>query len=149
MNFLFVIQNMKIGGVQKSLLNITNELLKDGNNVDYLIIDFNGDLINKIDKSVNIINLPIKNQYIARLYQMSFKDVIRTLKIKDIIMKTILSVAKNTGFSKSILKYILKNIKIENEYDTIISFDGMPSIADEFVASVKCNAQELPGYIVI
>ena len=64
-------------------------------------------------------------------------------------MKTILSVAKNTGFSKSILKYILKNIKIENEYDTIISFDGMPSIADEFVASVKCNAQELPGYIVI
>lgn len=143
MNFLFVIQNMKIGGVQKSLLNITNELLKDGNNVDYLIIDFNGDLINKIDKSVNIINLPIKNQYIARLYQMSFKDVIRTLKIKDIIMKTILSVAKNTGFSKSILKYILKNIKIENEYDTIISFDGMPSIADEFVASVKCNAQRV------
>ena len=60
MNFLFVIQNMKIGGVQKSLLNITNELLKDGNNVDYLIIDFNGDLINKIDKSVNIINLQLK-----------------------------------------------------------------------------------------
>lgn len=143
MNFLFVVQNMKIGGVQKSLLNITNELLKDGNKVDYLIIDFNGDLINKIDKSVNIINLPIKNQYIARLYQMSFKDVIRTLKIKDIVMKTILSVAKNIGFSKNIVNNILNNIKLENQYDTIISFDGMPSIADEFVASVKCNAQRV------
>ena len=60
MKFLFVIQNMKVGGVQNSLLNLTSELINQNYLVDYFIIDNRGELIEKIDSRVKTFKISKK-----------------------------------------------------------------------------------------
>lgn len=137
MKFLFVIQNMKVGGVQNSLLNLTSELINQNYLVDYFIIDNRGELIEKIDSRVKTFKISKKNQKIAQVYQKSFKEILKTKKINDILLKLFISSFKILGLKCFITRFITRNVNIDSEYDYVISFDGMPGIADEFVANFK------------
>lgn len=61
MNILFLYPNMNIGGAQKVILDLVNNLSKDKNNNIYLGTT-DGKFISKVNSSVNIINIPLNNK---------------------------------------------------------------------------------------
>lgn len=137
MKILFVIQNMKMGGVQRSLINLTKELLNMGYEIEYLILDYSGSLLDNIPNEVSVLLLPKKYQNICRLYQETYKEIIKKKNILDILIKVFLSVIKKMNLTSLIANLMVKNVFLKKQYEAIISFDGIPALADDTVLAIK------------
>ena len=64
MRIAFVCDSMIIGGVQRSLINLVNYLIKDKSiAIDLYLISKEGSMLNKLSPMVNIIEIPFKQSY--------------------------------------------------------------------------------------
>lgn len=61
MNILFLYPNMNMGGAQKVILDLVNNLSKD-NNYNIYLGTTSGKFIKRVNKNVNIINIPLNNK---------------------------------------------------------------------------------------
>lgn len=113
---LFTLINLNIGGVQKTLINILNNLDYSKYEVDVMPLEEKKDLINLIPKEVKVlkvsdyINLNTNNRSI--IYRLD----------------------KNVSINKILRKY--KN-KFDLEYDIVVAFSGFNNYIDLIPVSVK------------
>ena len=88
-NILFVIDNLDIGGVEKSLITLLNEINKSKYNIDVLPLYAYGEYKEKLDKNrINVLKIP-NTKYDSNLISRSFKSTVveylKKIKIKKII----------------------------------------------------------------
>ena len=120
-NVLFVVDEKKMGGVSILLEDILPQV--EAKNVDLLILHNNGSRLNKI-KGVNI----IYGTKFFEIIDISFKDILKSKNIINILKKIVLFFDMKTGLIKNkILKERKKIIK--RKYDIEIAFkDGFCAI---------------------
>ncbi|MFA5603433.1 MAG: glycosyltransferase [Bacilli bacterium] len=105
--------DLTIGGIQKSLINLLNQLDYTKYKVDLVLFEKKGELLNEVPSEVNIIS--IKEKYNL------------TLSKKERILKEVFSY-------KSFFNKLYKNLKDETRYDVAIAFDGYVSFSDYYAA---------------
>ncbi len=106
-NILLAAKNLKIGGIEKSLINLINNLEENGYNVTLVLEERKGRLIKKIKKEAEII-------------------VFRPSEVRFVFLRKIINIFKQMNF---ILKY-------KNKFDVSISY-ATYSKPDSFVARVS------------
>lgn len=104
-NYLFALNNLCVGGAEVGVIDVVNELSKK-NTVDIVVLKKEGNLINKLNKDVNVIEILDSNKpYILRF------------------------IYKCMYFSSGFLTKILYRTIIKNDYDIEISYiEGYPAV---------------------
>ncbi|MDD5979975.1 MAG: glycosyltransferase [bacterium] len=111
--------NMEIGGIERTLIGLLKKINYDLYDVDLLLLKTNGDFIDEIPKSVNIIT-PYKNKTLERI-----------VNSRNIICKII----KHTLFNYVTSKHWINN----KEYDCAISYSGYYPFIDAFIANTNAK----------
>lgn len=127
--------HLRVGGCEKSLINLLNAIDYSKSDVDLLLFEGYGEYKKLIPKEVNIIMCDITNTYGSVISVM--KTAIKKRDIKSIIMKIIFTLA-----TKIDMKYIgiMKIFRItQREYD--FAFAYRVGIAADFIA-YAINAKE-------
>ena len=123
-NILFIAQNLNVGGVQTSLINLLHEL---SGNPEYqidLFIFSGGTLIKKLPQTIHVI---FGNK---RLMLMStpFSKVIKSKNIINIFIRIFLMIYVRIIGSERLYRKIFKNCRIDKKYNTAISyFNDVPN----------------------
>lgn len=132
-NILFVVDERKMGGVSvlfedmMSLIDITNY------NIDLLILHNNGDSLQNLPKSINII---YGTPYFEAI-DYTIKEVIKKKNLKLLLKKIRVVLDMKTGLIKNIIKKERKKI-LDKNYDVEIAFkDGFTAIFTIFGDSKK------------
>ena len=135
---LFMVINMNIGGTEKALLNMINEMPKDQYDITILMLEEYGGFLNYIPDWVNIkcfkdyknvkgiINNPplqtIKEAFIFKQVLYAFQLLVLNLY------------SKFTNERSVLYKYLLRNHPIDqNEYDVAIAYAGPMDFISYFV----------------
>lgn len=128
---LFVIYSLGIGGAEKSLINLLDELDYEKFDVDLLVSDYYGKdtqkgLLNKVNENVNII-LPDKNTIL--ITNNTFKCLFKNFTIRKayyFVLGKIIKIFEKNPFKRNQKrwKYVYSKLlkKMEKEYDSAISY---------------------------
>lgn len=121
---LFIAQNLNVGGVQTSLINLLHEL---SGNPEYQIDLFTfsgGMLINKLPKTVYVI---YGNKQLA-LVSTPFSKVIKSKNIINIFIRIFLMIYVRIIGSERLYRKIFENCRIDKKYNAVISyFNDVPN----------------------
>lgn len=113
---LFVAQNMMVGGIQTSLINLLKKIEKSYE-IDLFVFG-EGDLLANIPEGVRV----IKGKTLLRLAATPFKDVIRKKFLPDIFLRCAIMVyVRIIGSDKFYTKLFKKQIP-KDKYDCAISY---------------------------
>lgn len=125
MKLLFVANNLSQGGIQKSLINLLKEVSKDKKyEIDLFLFSTRSDLLKEIPSGINI----IKGNYFLDLTAVSFKEVIQTKNLVNIVVRILLMILVRIVKPKKYFDLLFKLNKISKEYDYAISyFNDIPS----------------------
>lgn len=119
-NILFVVDDKKMGGVSVLLEDILNKINLDKFNIDLLILNNDGEMLNNIPSKIEVI---YGDKFFTPI-NYSLSSAIKEKNIKKIINKLLLIFYMKTGLIRQILKLKRKQI-LNKEYDTEIAFkDG-------------------------
>lgn len=105
--------DLTIGGIQKSLINLLNQLDYSKYKVDLVLFEKKGELISEVPTEVNVISIKEK-------YNLNISKKERALK--------------EMFLSKSFFGRLYKNLLKEKKYDVAIAFDGYVSFSDYYAA---------------
>lgn len=133
-HILFVINNMRIGGTRKSLLNLFTCFPHDKVNVDLLLLSQVGEYINSIDSHVNLLRTP----YLCRC---AFSKI-NELCFPDSIIKVMISLLWRVFGYKTVFSFIYKRaakvLSRETEYDAVFGFqEGESNDCASFIPSPR------------
>lgn len=135
---LFMIINMNVGGTERALLNMIDEIDNTQYNVTILMLEKYGGFLENIPSWVSI-KYVAEYKYIKHIYNNppihSFKELIKQGKLKQ-GLSIVLShlVYKITNDRSIYFKYILKDCKcIDNEYDVAIAYAGPMDLISYYV----------------
>lgn len=137
---VFMIINMNIGGTEKALLNMINEIDNTKYDVTILMLEKYGGFLNQIPKWVNIKYVDeyknIKNIYNNPPIK-TVKELINKRKIiKGLNIALSHLIYKVTNDRSSYFKYILKECKVlDEEYDIAVAYAGPMDFITYFVAN--------------
>ena len=132
-NVLFVVDEKRMGGVSVLLSDILNKINYQNYNIDVLVLHNNGDYLNDLPDSVNI----IYGTKFFNTIDFTLKEVLKSKKIGNIISKLrIIFLMKTKLIGKKIIK---ERKKILNKkYDVEIAFkDGFTAIFTAYGDSIK------------
>lgn len=132
-NILFVVDNLKMGGVTKVLSNVLKELSKKEYNIELLVLHYYEDMNINIPQNIKI----IKGGKAFSFVDENISKLVKEKNIKKIIHKCIFALQIKTGW---IIRKIQKNRKktITKKYDIEIAFgDGFPYIYTAYGNSKK------------
>ncbi len=125
---LFVVDNLVMGGVTASLVNLLNNLDYQKYQVDLLVLHYYNDVNAQIPSQVSLIKGDKTYKYIDK----PLGDIIKNKDIPALFGKLILVFKLKTGLIKGVIKKSRKKL-IKKVYDTEIAFnDGFTEI---FVAN--------------
>lgn len=139
---LFVMMHLKMGGAERSLVNLLNEIDYNEYSVDLLLIKKEGELISQLPKNVNVIETPYElrslfsNQiekirgikyFIIRGYSIIYSEIYGRVKPGDNC-----AVRWNGFYDKAIPK-------LDRKYDVASSYLAGPSM---FYVANKVNAKK-------
>lgn len=132
-NILFVVDNLKLGGVTKVLINMLNRLDTSKYNIDLLVLHYYTDMIFDLSENINI----IKGSKYFYIVDQNLKSLLKQKNIKNIFKKAWFSFNIKTEFIKKKLeKDRFKNLN--KQYDIEIAFgDGFPYIYTSYGNSTK------------
>jgi glycosyltransferase involved in cell wall biosynthesis len=134
---IFIVKNLNIGGVQKSLVNFVNQLV-ESYEVYLYTLEGKGVLENELSQSVKI---SYGNERVAKYVDFISthrKNIYKDLKkvLKKIFYKTI----EKLGLKGHFETWTLRDFPNLKEYDIAISYTGYPGIWDEIViAKIKAE----------
>lgn len=116
-NILIVSDSLRVGGIQKSLINMLNNLDYTKYNVDVLLFDDSeSDLINKNIKV-------LKSNNILRIIGSTSSQLKKKSFFKFFLRKVLSLLCRIFG-SNFIFSILFKSIKINQEYDIAISYSN-------------------------
>ncbi len=113
---LFAAQNMTMGGIQTSLINLLKKIEKDYE-IDLFVFG-EGDLLSRVPESVKI----IKGKTLLRLAATPFKDVLKKKNPIDIFLRCAIMVYVRIIGSDKFYKKLFKKHLITDKYDCAISY---------------------------
>lgn len=130
---LFVVENFKVGGIQKSLVNllcgISNEY-----EIDVLLFDYSGDYLRELPSGINIVHPPAHYRTFAVPHASLKGSVLWGYKLLFGVVAKLIN--KGVAFN-----FCSPFYHLEREYDAAISFShsgfykGVNGICPEFVLS--------------
>ena len=139
---LFVIMHLKMGGAERSLVNLLNEIDYNNYLVDLLLIKKEGELISQLPKNVNLMETPYE------LHAL-FSNKIESVKGIQLFFVRIHSIINSTVYGKIKLgddcavrwnQFYDKRIRgLDAEYDVAISYLAGPSM---FYVANKVKAKK-------
>lgn len=119
MKILFVGYNLKLGGVQRSLINVLTVLASEKDiNIDLLLFSDKGELANQIPKNVNI----IKSNCLLRITATPFSDVKNNESLFILIVRFLLMFLVRMVGPKAYFRILFQLQKKMNSYDVAISY---------------------------
>ena len=132
-NILFVVDNLKMGGVTKVLINMLKSLDNSDYNIDLLVLHYYKDMLIELPDNIKI----IKGSKYFHIVDQNLKSLLVNKDIKNIFRKCCFSFNIKTNIIKrKIKKDRLKNIK--KQYDVEIAFgDGFPYLYTSYGNSIK------------
>ncbi|MPQ42280.1 glycosyltransferase [Clostridium tarantellae] len=145
-NIVFMIINMNVGGTEKALLTMLNELPKDKYHVTVLMLEKSGEFLKYIPNWVNVRVLeeykelkPYIQEPPKHLAKKLFKEKKYIKGIKLLISYGISKIKKDNSYY---YKHILKDIKpIDHLYDVAVAYAGPMEFITYFIAN-KINAKK-------
>lgn len=148
---LFMCINMNIGGTEKALLTMLNEIESSKYDITLLMLEEYGGFLNEIPSFVKV---KYVNEYkdikslIKEPPKLLAKELIRNKKyLKGLLILLNYSISKITNNISYYYKYISKNIKnIEEEYDLAVAYAGPMDFITYFVLN-KIKAKKRVQWI--
>lgn len=148
---LFMCINMNIGGTEKALLTMLNEIESSKYDITLLMLEEYGGFLNEIPSFVKV---KYVNEYkdikslIKEPPKLLAKELIRNKKyLKGLLILLNYSISKITNNISYYYKYISKNIKnIEEEYDLAVAYAGPMDFITYFVLN-KIKAKKKVQWI--
>lgn len=132
-NILFVVDNLKLGGVTKVLVNMLNKLDYSKYNIDLLVLHYYEDLKINLSENINI----LKGSKSFSSVDENISSLLKEKNIIKILKKCLLVFQIKTGIIKNkIIKD--RNKSILKKYDVEIAFgDGFPYFYTAYGNSTK------------
>ncbi|OFV71342.1 glycosyltransferase [Acetobacterium wieringae] len=139
MKFLIVTQDMNIGGIQKSLLNLLNRISEENHNIQLRLFNKQGDYLGFLPSNVKVDDCG----YFISAISDSKRDLLKNRNYIKLIVKIILMGFAKVTSPNFIYKMLFKLDKDKTEYDVAISFSQ-----DNYTAvfSKGCN-QYVTDYV--
>lgn len=149
---LFITKNMACGGVERTLLNLLNNLDRDRYAVDLLLLERSGDFLELVPENVRVIEADMPEQWraILRYSDQTLWEGIRGIckkrnywtAIKFTALKLI-DRLRAKGLKQSLLYYMCqKKIRLPSEqYDAVCDYLGYGHITTYLAAEFK-NAKK-------
>ena len=132
-NVLFVVDEKRMGGVSILLEDILNNFDISNYNIDVLVLHNNGDYLNNLPKSVNVI---YGTKYFKSI-DLSMKEAIKSICISTLYHKLYVVLDMKTGRIKKAIIRERKKI-LNKKYDVEIAFkDGFTALFTIFGDSKK------------
>lgn len=133
---LFVINNLNIGGVEKSLLGLLNALPRERYNIDLGVMELSGGFRNFVPESVNVFELHAlrKNRDILRTRHGAFPETFRHNPLKSVKLMALYVMAKFADTMMPFYKGFIERDESMPEYDVAISYQGPSEILDYYVS---------------
>lgn len=150
-SILFMAINMNIGGTEKALITMLNDMPKEEFNITVLLLEKYGEFLEQIPSWVNVIYLSEYKElkkYINEPPKLLFKELIKERKyIKAFGIFSNYLKAKFLDDISYYYKYLLKDIKkLEKEYDLAVAYAGPMDFITYFVCE-KINAKKKAQWI--
>lgn len=148
---LFMCINMNIGGTEKALLTMLNEIESSKYDITLLMLEEYGGFLNEIPSFVKV---KYVNEYkdikslIKEPPKLLAKELIRNKKyLKGLLILLNYSISKITNNISYYYKYISKNIRnIEEDYDLAVAYAGPMDFITYFVLN-KIKAKKKVQWI--
>lgn len=135
---LFMVINMNIGGTEKALLNMINEMPKNEYDTTVLMLEEYGGFLSNIPEWVDIKYFNGYKKIKSILNNPPIQTIKQAVKNKTILHALTLLVlylfSKLTGERSALFKYLLKKYPIDpTEYDVAIAYAGPMDFISYFV----------------
>ena len=132
-NILFVVDNLKMGGVTKVLINMLKSLDNSDYNIDLLVLHYYKDMLIDLPDNIKI----IKGSKYFHIVDQNLKSLLVNKDIKNIFRKCCFSFNIKTNIIKrKIKKDRLKNIKKQDDVEIAFG-DGFPYLYTSYGNSIK------------
>ncbi|CAM3892650.1 glycosyltransferase [Alkalicoccus chagannorensis] len=148
---LFVLSSMRLGGVEKSFLALLASFPREGWQVDVLLLEKTGELLEELPSWVRVLEAPwyeaMKRPLLAPPRQVVQQDL-RMGRIKQALTfsaGTLISTysSDRTFFYRMLFSGVPE---LEEDYDTVVAYQGPTDILDYYVAK-KVNARRKIGWV--
>lgn len=139
---LFVIMHLKMGGAERSLVNLLNEIDYNNYSVDLLLIKKEGELISQLPQNVNLIETPYELHALFSNKIESVKGIrLFFVRIHSIIYSTVYGkIKRGDDCAVRWNQFYNKRIRgLDAEYDVAISYLAGPSM---FYVANKVKAKK-------
>ncbi|MGG0889750.1 glycosyltransferase involved in cell wall biosynthesis [Cytobacillus horneckiae] len=138
-SILFMIINMNVGGTERALLNMINEIPKDKYEITVLMLEKFGGFLSFIPDWVKVDYIDGYDQFkplIKKPLHLIAFDYLRKLKFHYFFIYLILFIVSKMTKEKSLFyRYILRNYpKPSEEYDIAIAYAGPMDFISFFIA---------------
>ncbi|CAN7591888.1 glycosyltransferase [Rossellomorea sp. LjRoot5] len=143
---VFMVINMNIGGTEKALLNMINEMPIDQYEITILMLEKYGGFLEAIPKEVKVEYLEdyaAYKQLLNRPVKTTAVELIKQGKIlKSIALGCVYTLSKISRSKMLYYNYVLKNLpEYKNNYDVAIAYAGPMDFISYFVAK-KIKAEK-------
>lgn len=138
--------NMNVGGTEKALLNMIDEMPKEEYDITILMLEEYGGFLSQIPKDVNVIYVEGYKNMKSILNNPLLLTALSLLKERKIIKAFNICIThlltKITNNRSLLFKYLLKNnLKLKNEYDIAVAYAGPMDFISYFVVN-KIKAEK-------
>lgn len=114
--YLFVINNMEIGGTRSSLINLLHLFVKEDVKVDLFLLSPHGEYMNQIDEKVNI----LPTSYVCETIYTKNSGLIGWRKILGYLLSIVHKCVGKDLMARVIAKRL--NSKCKCDYDVVVGF---------------------------
>jgi glycosyltransferase involved in cell wall biosynthesis len=135
---IFMLINMNVGGTEKALLNMIDELPKEKFDITILLLENYGGFRDSIPHYVNVECLQgynqIKNIINEPLHIIAFNFLKSGRLIKSLTFMYFYLITKITNERSQLFKYVLKDFQLDkNDYDIAVAYAGPMDFISYFV----------------
>ena len=147
---LFVIPTMRMGGAEQSLVSLLNSIDLNIYEIDVLLFEKNGELLERIPEKINLIEADRITRAMTLEFRYYFKDLINEHHYFTAVVRTFMLInskleeliGKKIVFNWNIAKHFTR--RLSKEYDVAIGY--LEGVTDAFVID-KVKAKRKIGWI--
>ncbi len=147
---LFVIPTMRMGGAEQSLVSLLNQLDTNKYDIDVLLFEKKGELLERISNKINILETDTITRSMMLEFRYYFRDLLKerhffaaVIRIVMLINSKIEDVTKHKNFFNwNIAKYFVEDR--QKRYDVAIGY--LEGVTDAYVID-KVHAEKKIGWI--
>lgn len=149
-NILFVINNLNVGGVEKSLLALLNALPPERYNITVGVISLRGDLQKSFPPHIRVVEIPVLSKNIDKI-SGKFSAIIKCLRagnLKDAFLIPMLYL--KSKIAKTLIPLYSHYVTPESDdmpaFDVAVAYQGPNELIDYYISHI-IRAEKKIGWI--